>query len=52
MHLVGGLLLVHTLNPLVMTFDLANSMAAHKVDPESKQIIITSTSASCVNYLI
>ena len=34
---VGGLLLlVHTLLPLVMTFDLVNTMADHKVDPESK----------------
>ena len=37
MHLVDVLLLVHTPSPLVVTFDLANSMAAHKVEPESKQ---------------
>ena len=39
MHLTGVLLLVHTPGPLVMTFDLASSMAAHKVEPESKHCI-------------
>ena len=38
MHLVGGFLLVHTPLLLEMIFDVANSMAAHKVDPESTSI--------------